>query len=338
MPEKRPSYPELTSAVDLCRPDGRLNPAAAGFARRPLIRPNLRGGPGWWGRNKRWEYWGIVTPEHVIGVTIASLDYAGLLQLYLYDRRHPHAPPIVQDALLPLARGVVLPDLAATFEAHGRHRDLSLSFAYTPHHAHLRLRSPRVRFELDAPAHGDALGVVIPWSPTRFQYTLKDVARQLRGRLQVDDESFDLRPATSFGVLDRGRGRWPYSMTWNWGAGFGRRGDHTLGLQLGGKWTAHTPGTENALLVDGRLSYIGHELTWEYQRDDPTALWRVHGPRLDATLTPFHLRRADTNALLIASRTRQAFGHWSGWALDAHDQRHDLQGLVGWAEEAANRW
>ncbi|RAL20146.1 hypothetical protein DL240_18535 [Lujinxingia litoralis] len=49
-------------------------------------------------------------------------------------------------------------------------------------------------------------------------------------------------------------------------------------------------------------------------------------------------RRADTNALLIASRTRQAFGHWSGWALDAHDQRHDLESLVGWAEEAANRW
>ena len=26
---------------------------------------NLRG----WGRNKRWEYWGVVTPTHILGVT-----------------------------------------------------------------------------------------------------------------------------------------------------------------------------------------------------------------------------------------------------------------------------
>ena len=73
---------EITSPVDLCLPDGRLNPAAIGWTRRPLHRANLRG----WGRRKRWEYWGIVTPTHIVGLVASSLDYAGLYGVYVLDR------------------------------------------------------------------------------------------------------------------------------------------------------------------------------------------------------------------------------------------------------------
>ena len=37
------SLPELTEQVDLCLPNGRINPAAIGYSRRPLHRTNLRG-------------------------------------------------------------------------------------------------------------------------------------------------------------------------------------------------------------------------------------------------------------------------------------------------------
>ena len=74
---------EITEPVDLCRPDGRLNPAAVGWSRRPLHRANLRG----WGRAKRWEHWGVVTPTHILGLVASSLDYAGVQSLYLLDRR-----------------------------------------------------------------------------------------------------------------------------------------------------------------------------------------------------------------------------------------------------------
>ncbi|MFF2410631.1 DUF2804 domain-containing protein [Streptomyces sp. NPDC058092] len=40
---------EINEPVDLCLPDGRLNPAARGWSRKPLHRANLRR----WGRTKR---------------------------------------------------------------------------------------------------------------------------------------------------------------------------------------------------------------------------------------------------------------------------------------------
>ena len=328
---------ELTAPVELCTAGGRLNDDAVGYSSSLVHVPNLPRGPRGWGRNKRWEYWAIITPDHVIGVTIASLDYAGLVQLYLVDRRSDDDNVIADDRLFPLARGIELPDAVPPFVA-GAGGEIEMRFRYGTDTDRLRLRSPRVHFDLEALPGGDVLAVVIPWSPTRFQYTVKDVARPIRGELVVDGETFNLDAGDCFAVLDRGRGRWPYRMTWNWAAGFGRGDDTSLGLQMGGKWTVDTPGTENALFVDGRLNYIDQELRWQYDADDPTAAWQIRGKRIDATLTPFHLRRDDTNALVVASRTRQAFGHWSGWAIDDDGQRHSLDGLVGFAEEAHNRW
>ncbi|WP_353939651.1 DUF2804 family protein [Micromonospora sp. b486] len=37
-------------------------------------------------------------------------------------------------------------------------------------------------------------------------------------------------------------------------------------------------------------------------------------------------------------RAIQCFGHFTGWAATGDGERVDLDGLVGWAEEARNRW
>ena len=70
------------------------------------------------------------------------------------------------------------------------------------------------------PTGHESLGVVVPWSDRLFQYTVKDVARPLSGSISVTGTSYD---ATGWAVLDHGRGRWPYSLTWNWAAGLGSR-------------------------------------------------------------------------------------------------------------------
>ena len=89
-------------------------------------------------------------------------------------------------------------------------------------------------------------------------------------------------------MLDVGRGRWPSEITWNWGGGAGRVDGHVVGIQIGGKWTEGTGFTENGVIVDGRLTKIGAELTWTYDWDDPMAPWHVQDPggQLDIVLTP----------------------------------------------------
>jgi hypothetical protein len=325
---------EITEPVDLCLPDGSLNPAAVGWSRRPLHRTAVPG----WGRTKRWEYWGLVTPTHVVGLTVSSIDYAGVESVYLLDRGTGHET--TAEAVLPLARGVVLPARSGTGRAAVTTRSLSIELVEET--GGTRVRAGTAALELDVLAaradDAESLSVVVPWSRRRFQYTVKDVGRPLTGRMVVDGTSYDVDPSTSFGVLDHGRGRWPYSITWNWGAGHGVVDGRRVGVQIGGRWTDGTGSTENALFVDGRAHKIGDELRWEYDTRDWMRPWRMTGQRVDLTFTPFHERAARTNLGVVASEVHQCFGHYTGWMLDDQDERVPVDGALGWAEEARNRW
>ena len=74
------------------------------------------------------------------------------------------------------------------------------------------------------PADHDCLAVVVPWSRRRFQYTVKDVALPASGTITTAGIAHEV-PAGSWAVLDHGRGRWPYNVRWNWGAGAGQTVD-----------------------------------------------------------------------------------------------------------------
>lgn len=314
----------------------RLNPDAVGWSRTPVHHTALSG----WGRTKRWEYWGVVTDSHVVGLTVAGLDYLANCAVFVLDRRtgvetvrsgvtpfgSPRFSDVPGDGAIRAAAGVGLirvgvevdDDEAAGTTAIGVHA-----------------KGVRVELEVTRPAH-DSLAVVVPWSEKRFQYTLKDLANPVTGTVTLDGTVHDI--GSGWAVLDRGRGRWRYANVWNWGAGSGVVDGSPRAIQVGGTWTDGTGSTENGLLVDGRMHKIGEDLEWTYDLADPAGSWRVLGERLDATLTPFHLRRDVTELGVLAVKTRQAFGTWHGHGILDDGTRVSLDGLVGWAEESRNRW
>lgn len=328
---------ELTLPTDLATARGNLNPQAVGYSRTPLHRTALPGNTVSRMRTKRWEYWGVLTPDLALGLTIVNLGYAATLQIYVLDRATGEEISIEPLKILPGTSDIVLPDTLPPLTALGTVGDVTLRFHDDGGGTHLRARSPRVSVDLYAPAEGDVLGVVVPWSDRLFQYTLKDVARSVSGTVTVDGRTHEVG-AGAFAVLDRGRGRWPYRTKWTWGAGSGTVDGTRLGLQIGGQWTAGTPATENALIVDGRLHHYDGELEFEYDLTNPDSTWTVHGPWIDAVLTPFHRRTSATKLGVISSQIWQAFGSWTGTARTPDGTSYSLDGLTGWIEEAQHRW
>lgn len=184
---------------------------------------------------------------------------------------------------------------------------------------------------------------MVPWSERRFQYTSKHTALPATGRVRIGTETlgFGGDDGEAWAVLDHGRGRWPRTADWNWGAASGRTDGHTVGLQFGGRWTEGTGSTENGLCVDGRLTKIGEELEWRWSASDPMALWTVRTPssdQVDLTFTPFHNRSAHTDAGLIVNRTDQCFGHYDGRIRTDDGTEIAVRALLGWAEDVHMRW
>ncbi|HSO63463.1 MAG TPA: DUF2804 domain-containing protein [Ornithinibacter sp.] len=330
---------EITSEVALCRPDGRLNPAAVGWTRHPLHDTSRVGlGRHGWGRTKRWEYWAVTTPTHLLGVTVSSLGYAGVCAVWVHDRRSGET--VSHDVIVPLGRGVTLPGRLGDGAARARTRGLSIDVEPVTGGTRLQVSGPRVLVDVlaESPPGHEAMGVVVPWSPRLFQYTVKDVARPAVGTLRVDGTEHVVPAGGSWAVLDHGRGRWPYSVRWNWGAGSGVVDGRVIGVQVGGRWTDGTGSTENALVVDGRVHKIGEELAWDYDTSDWLAPWRVRGQLADLTFTPFWDHASSTNLGVLAQRADQCFGHWSGWMSDDAGERVRVDGVLGWAEDVDNRW
>jgi hypothetical protein len=118
-------------------------------------------------------------------------------------------------------------------------------------------------------------------------------------------------------------------------------GEHVLGLQFGARWTNGTGSTENGLLLDGRLSKIGRELEWRYSWDEPMSPWRIvdEGGQLDVTLRPRYDKVTNTVVSAeFSSHVHQVFGAWSGRAVTDDGTELTFDGLLGFAEEARQRW
>jgi hypothetical protein len=337
---------EITEPVDLCRPDGRtLSPAARGWSRTPLHRANLRGG---WPRTKRWDYWALLAPGLAVAVTYADVDYIGMATVWWADLKTGISGG--RDVILPLGRGADLPERPGTepLRHHGRGLDLDIvddAGGTTITAAWSERGTPcSLDVRIDLPAGHESVNVVIPWSERQFQFTSKHQARPARGSLTIGDRTSELGgdAGEAWGVLDVGRGRWPYSTQWNWGGGAGRADDGStvVGLQFGAKWTAGTGFTENGVIVDGRVTKVGEELTWDYDWTHPMRPWRVHSAdgTLDVTLSPTHDRHTKVDALVLRTEVHQVFGTWAGHVTTDEGRRVSFDGLLGFAEESRSRW
>lgn len=324
---------ELTVPVSLTLPNGELNPQAVGWARRPLVDTSGIGTTGSWGRNKRWEYWNITTPTHVLAATVSLIDYAAVHEIWVLDRvTHQtwgRAPTVIPP------RGATLPPSLNQGPVRAEAKDLLITIDHTEGITALHAEIPEASFDVHIvrPEGHDCLAVVVPWSKRRFQYTIKDVALPASGVVRIAGREHPIPAGRSWAVLDHGRGRWPYNVAWNWGAGSGLVDGVPFGIQVGGRWTDGTGSTENGILIGTVMTKICEELVWDYDLADWRRPWHISGGGLDATFVPDYNRHAQTNLGVIAARTDQCFGTWSGRFAET-----TFTDIDGWAEDVANRW
>src|SRR5690606_27633762 len=195
--------------------------------------------------------WAVTTPTHVAAVVVSDIDYAAVPSLFVLDRRSGEQVSV--DAIALLARGTSVPGTLDGGTAYSTTKQLEVLIEPVDGATRITARSERVQLDYVAelPAGHERLGVVVPWGERRWQSTIKDPARPASGQLTIADTTHELPAGEAWATLDHGRGRWPYSIAWNWGSGAGRVGETVVGLQVGGRWTDGTGSTENAIIVDG---------------------------------------------------------------------------------------
>ena len=85
------------------------HPDARGWSRVPLHRCNLRGR---FGRNKRWDYWGILAGDLAISSTFSNVDYLGIVDVWWGDLATGRTGG--RGVTVPFPRGIRLPERPGT--------------------------------------------------------------------------------------------------------------------------------------------------------------------------------------------------------------------------------
>jgi hypothetical protein len=325
----------------LCGVDGRLDRGAIGWSRHPLHTCNL---PPSLARKKKWNYWAVTSDDLLFSATIADVDIFQLGGAYIFDRRtHRH----IEKAVVKPANTIAIPETVSG-DMIIDHPDMRV--ALTDEGAGTRIRVEAgdfggMKLEADIvverPEHHETLNVVIPWSDVQFQYTSKQNTLPASGFIQLGAERLEFA-SPAFGCLDYGRGVWPEHTVWNWGSASGVQAGHTVGLNLGGKWTDGTGMTENGICVDGRLAKISEDLEFEYDRTDLMKPWRVQSvvtDRIDLRFEP-EFERVSRSGKRDGFFTdaHQVFGTYAGRITRDNDAPIELSDFFGWIEEHEARW
>lgn len=331
---------ELTAPVALCDEDGRLLRDSVGWSRSPLHLCNL---PPSLPRKKRWNYWAVNDDRFFFSATVADIDLVTLAFAYYYDRETgdfaektvlaapgsvPLAPTVAGDAILdaPAMR------VALTNEGAGTRIVVDAADVRgAPLHADI---------VIERPAGHETLNVVIPWSDTQFQFTSKQNTLPARGIVSIGDRRYEFGEG-AYGCLDFGRGAWPEETLWNWGAASGMQNGRLVGLNLGGKWTDGTGMTENGICIDGKLTKIGDDLGFTYDRArlmEPWTIATASSDRIALTFTPEYERVSKAENETYLSEVHQMFGRYDGTIVESEGTRIAIANLWGWIEDHVARW
>jgi hypothetical protein len=334
---------ELTAPVDLCDDTGRLNRAAVGWSRFPMHRCNLSGG---WPARKRWDFWAVMCDTHLLMLTYGCTDYLGLLSVGWLDYSVGKRVEATRSPLL--ARGMTFSETVGGSTLHYEDARFAIDISEEANATRLRGRFESGGHRLNAdvrverPDRHETLNVVIPWGDSRFQFTSKQNTRPAAGSVELDGRTYRFDCDNhAYGILDFGRGVWPYKTTWNWAAASGSSGGHVVGLNLGGKWTDRTGYTENGACIDGRLHKIGEDLVWVYDRGNFMQPWHITAPqsgRVDLHFEPRIPHRQRSELVLLRSELIWAFGSFSGTVVGDDGEVVRIDNLPGWAEEHRARW
>ncbi|MCC7540196.1 MAG: DUF2804 domain-containing protein [Deltaproteobacteria bacterium] len=334
---------EITTAVDIARPDGRLSRDAIGWARHPILRCNLRPGVP---RFAQWDYWCFGSRSSALTVLVADVGYLGIVLVSFLDfaARRPVERLYVRPGGLPIAmpatpRGDIVVD-AARLHLALRNRDDELHVEC----AARTLLGKRIAVELVVqrpPAH-ETINVLVPWDDTRFQLTSKQQALPARGVVRIDAREHTFGPEhDSFACLDYGRGRWPSRIEWSWAFASSARGGRTLGMNLGGTWTDGTGVTENGFVIDGRVHKIADAVDFAFDRRAFMKPWRIRTrttSRLDLDFHPIRERAVRIPLGIAGVELHQMMGSFHGTFVDDAGATLVIEDVVGLAEWVRGRW
>ena len=337
---------EITKKTPLLDKRGKV--ATPGWARRMYYvynRERARRNPV---NLKEWNFYQLIKDHMVVQLTIGHVSYAcnaavTVLDLDTGERllswsslrpfrlpaldRDPERPGVVEYR----DGGYVL-----RFEVAEGKRLLDFGPAAGP--GEYVVDGSSIHLELENDPDNEKMVIATPFEEGahKFYLNYKENFYRVTGSVYLAGRE-DLSWDGASGVLDWGRGIWPYRHEWWWGNLSAQVDGEDFGFNLGWGFGDLSHATENVYFYKRKAYKLG---VLQVEREGGYMKpWRLRdgGGRLELRFRPVYDNYTENKLLVVNTHCNQVFGWFDGWA-ETEEGRVEFHDLLAFLEHAVNRW
>ncbi|MFX1327201.1 MAG: DUF2804 domain-containing protein [Promethearchaeota archaeon] len=336
---------EITEPSNLFNKDGSL--IQRGWARKPILKYNKEHiGKGWL-RIKEWDHYSILNKQFGFQLTIGDIGYLTQMSYVLFDFENKKREGKVEfkfftkSKLLPLSSLeesiIEFPSkkFSAIIEKKGTQRILIINDpTFTD-------KGIKGTIKLEDKPEWDNIVVVTGFKedPRLFYYNHKINMMPAEGMIQIGGKEYKFDPNTSFGLMDWGRGIWPYHTHWLWGSACGLIDGVPIAFNIGYGFGDLSTHTENVAFYDGKAHKLD-EIIFHHEDRDPTKPWKFtsNDDRFNMVLKPLISHREKINIGLIYLNSSLLHGLYTGDIILDNGEKIHIENILGHAEDIIWRW
>lgn len=366
-----PGQVRITEKTPLFKEDGSLTQSGYCYTddlyqydRDDIVAPNWR--------IKEWDFYQVSNERYTMQITIADISLGGAVTVGFFDTQTGKAySTMVLDLFtggdfIEFSKGATTPH---TYSVHRRNFDFDME---------ITKKKRTIKFAGKASGKDFTVDIVLDMLPNHESYVAafpfdtndnyhfylneKTNCMAANGTIKVGDDvtvEFKGLEDNSFGVLDWGRGVWPFHETWWWGNGSTQLEDGRIfGWEIGWDFGNTSEVSENCLFLDGKAYKIGY-LKFENQEDIVKPLssdwvkkgkgtkWVIRSyddeactiPNDDFNMemTPQYDNYTMMRVICVGNLCHQVFGYWNG-TVKVGDEIIEIKDAYAFLERSDNMW
>ena len=299
-------------------------------------------------RIKEWDFYQASNNDYVLQLTIGHASYIGVCEITFYELATGKTfvtsfmKPFVFDKW-GLSRETFI-DNTLEIEAKGYH----IKFETQGKKRHLTCSSQDKKLgkcDIDVvftQLNKEFISIVIPFTQNEkaFYYNNKMNCFSAEGSVSFGEYKYTFDPKDSFGLIDWGRGVWPFKHNWIWGNGSGMLDNKPFGFNIGWGFGDTSLANENCIFYDGVMHKLDRiESSFPNKSDYmQECTFSETNKRFEMTFTPVYDHHTDINLQVIRKECHQVFGRWNGYVVLDNGDKKEIKDLMAFIEFCNNRW
>lgn len=331
---------EILNKTPLLLSDGSLG--AKGYARKMNIIYNREKAKGFPLKLKEWNFYQIQCGNYVLQITLGHVSYVCSISTALMDITTGDKWEF--GTMKPM----FIPQLDRNPEEESvcqfNDKDFFLSFQVTKDKRILTVRGKNKTYQkveieilLENDPDNEKMVIATPFEKKhQFYLNYKENYYRGSGFSTFGDKTVSFYGCT--GLLDWGRGIWPYTHEWFWGNLTGELEGVPFGFNIGWGFGELSMATENMFFYNKKAYKLG---TLKVIRDenDYTQPWYLSDEEngFDLQFTPVWDNYTENKFVVVDTHCNQLFGKCSG-KIRTEDGVKEFTDILAFIEHAVNRW